>query len=124
MIEETKKNLLAQIDNLEERLEEAQKTIKEYEDIKAEIKKAMVDAGIASGADQIKWTTPGGTKITCSIGHCAEFEKQMVEELDVEKLKAFYPETYNSCLVKKERSVMIKNATNNTLRITPAKEEK
>lgn len=124
MIEEKKNNLLAQIDELEDRIEEAQKTIKEYEDLKAQIKKAMVEAGTATGADQIKWTTPGGTKITCSIGHCAEFEKQMVEELDVEKLKAFYPETYNSCLVKKERSVMIKNATNNTLRITPAKKEK
>lgn len=124
MIEEKKNNLLAQIDKLEDRIEEAQKTIKEYEDLKSQIKKAMVEVGTATGAEQLKWITPGGTKITCSIGHCAEFEKQMIEELDQEKLKAFYPEAYKNCLVQKERSVMIKNATNNTLRITPAKEEK
>lgn len=123
MITETKENLLARIDELEEKIIEANRITKEYDDLKAKIKKAMVDAGTATGSEQIKWITPGGTKITCSIGHCAEFEKQEVEELDVEKLKAFFPEAYKQSLVKKERSVMIKNATNNTLRITPAKGE-
>ena len=124
MLEETKTNLLQALDAIEEQIVEAVRITTQYEEIKKEIKKAMVEAGIASGADQIKWTTPGGTKITCSIGHCAEFEKQIVKEFDIEKLKTFHPDIYEACMVEKEKSVMIRNASNNTLRITPAKKEK
>ena len=84
----------------------------------------MIEVGTKNNLDQLKWTTPKGTKITCSIGHPAEFEKQIVKEFDVSVLKEKYPEIYEECCVEKEKSIMVKNATNDTLRITLSKDSK
>lgn len=122
-ITKTQKQLLQEFDNFEESLKLLDMLNKKYDELKKNLKKEMIRIGTENNLDQLKWTTPKGTKITCSIGHCAEFEKQMVKEFDVKVLKEKFPEIYEQCCVEKETSVMIKNATNDTLRITLAKEE-
>ena len=94
---------------------------KKYNNIKNNLKKAMIKMAQENGATQVKWTTPEGTQITCSIGHVAEIEKQKVKEFDEEYLKNNYPHIYDECCIEKERSVIIKNATSDTLRITLSK---
>lgn len=118
------KEMLEEIDNLESKLQEAEKIKKEYEDLKSLIKKTMVQIGTENNLEQIKWVTPKGTKITCTLGHIAEFEKQEVEEFDINVLKEKYLDIYKKCLVKKEKNVIVKNATSDTLRITFSKEDK
>ena len=122
-ITKTTQELLEQVDNFEYEIKLIDQLNKQYNDLKSKIKKAMVEIGSANNLEQIKWTTPKGTKITCSIGHCAEIEKQKVQEFDVEKLKKEFPDIYEKCLVEKEQSIIVKNATSDTLRITLAKEE-
>ena len=122
-ITKTTQELLEQLDNFEYEIKLLEQLNKQYTDLKSKIKKAMIDVGKANNLEQIKWTTPKGAKITCSIGHTAEIEKQKVQEFDVEILKKDFPEVYEKCLVEKEKSVITKNATNDTLRITLAKDE-
>lgn len=122
-ITKTTKELLEQVDNFEYEIKLIEQLNKQYTDLKSKIKKAMIDVGKANNLEQIKWTTPKGTKITCSIGHTAEIEKQKVQEFDVEILKKEFPEVYEKCLVEKEKNIIVKNATNDTLRITLAKED-
>lgn len=123
-LEEVNKNyaLLKQMDDFEEEIRLIETLNKKYNDLKNEIKKAMVQIGREGNLEQLKWTTPKGTKITCSIGHPAEIEKQTQKEFDVELLKKEYPDVYEKCLVEKQRSVIVKNATSDTLRITLGKE--
>ena len=118
MLEEMNNNALIRLDELEEQIVNAQKIIKEYDNLKSELKKAMSNACEKANADQLKWTTNKGTKITFTKGHFAEIEKELTKELDIEKLKAFYKDVYDNCLVDKERSVIKKNATSDTIRIT------
>ena len=120
----TSEELLLEIDNFEENIKLIDELTKQYNQIKNDIKKAMVKIGNENNLEQIKWITPKGTKITCSIGHTAEIEKQKVKEFDIEILKNVFPDIYEKCLVEQEKSVIVKNATNDTLRITLAKEEK
>lgn len=117
MLEEQKK-LLLELDNFEEEIELIDKLKKQYDDIKGKLKKSMIEAGNEIGAEQVKWITPKGTKITCSIGHPAEFEKKKKKVFDVKILMDKYPEIYEECKVEVEESVMVKNATSDTLRIT------
>lgn len=119
----TNEELLLEIDNFEENIKLIDDLTKKYNQIKNDIKQAMVKVGTENNLEQIKWTTPKGTKITCSIGHTAEIEKQKVQEFDIEILKNVFPDIYEKCLVEKEKSVIVKNATNDTLRITLAKDE-
>lgn len=119
----TNEELLVELDKIENEIKQAEEITKRYDEIKKQIKKSMVEVGRNNNLEQVKLITPNGIKITCSIGHCAEFEKQMVKEFDLEKLKTFYPEVYEMCLEEKEKNVMVKNATNDTLRITLSKGE-
>lgn len=118
MIEEINNSALIKLDELEEQITNAQKIIKEYDELKSEIKKAMKEVCEKTNAEQVKWTTNKGTKITFTKGHIATIEKEIAKELDVDKLKAFYKDVYDICLVDKERSVITKNATSDTIRIT------
>ena len=116
------KNLLMQLDDFEESIKQIDVLTKQYNEIKTNLKKAMVEVGIENNLEQIKWTTPKGTKITCSIGHPAEIEKQKKLIFSEEKLKKEYPDIYEKCCEEREASIITKNATSDTLRITLAKE--
>ena len=118
----TKEQLLQKIDDFEEKIELINKLNKEYDNLKSEIKSIMVQIGRENDLEQIKWTTNKGTKITCSIGKEAEFEKRKVKEFNEAFLKENYPEIYDKCFIEREREIKIKNATNDTLRITLNKE--
>lgn len=122
-LSKTNEELLIQLDNFEYEIRLIEQLNKQYTDLKNQIKKAMVKIGTENNLDQVKLTTPKGTKITCSIGHTAEIEKQKSKEFDIEVLKKEYPEIYEKCMVEKEKSVILKNATSDTIRITLAKEE-
>lgn len=122
MIEE-QNNLLTKVDNFEYEIRLIEQLNKQYNDLKKEIKEAMTKLGRDNNLEQIKWTTPNGTKITCSIGHIAEIEKQKQTIFNEEKLKREYPDIYEKCCEEKEVSVITKNATNDTLRITLPKVE-
>ena len=50
--------------------------MEEYEELKKNLKKAMSNACEQVNADQLKWETPNGTKITFSKGHFSEIEKE------------------------------------------------
>lgn len=119
----TNESLLKEIDNFEEKIELMEMLNKEYNDLKANIKKAMVQIGRDNNLEQLKWTTPKGTKITCSIGHIAEIEKQNKKVFNEELLKKEYPDIYEKCCEERLVSVITKNATSDTLRITFAKNE-
>lgn len=122
-LSKTTEELLAEIDNFEENIKLIDKLTKQYNTLKSEIKQAMVKVGKDNNLEQIKWTTPKGTKITCSIGHVAEIEKKKTIFFNEIKLKTEYPEIYEKCCEEKEMGVIVKNATNDTLRITLGKED-
>ena len=116
--------LLIRIDELEQQLKEADKIQEEYKEIKEQLKKSMVEIGKKYCQDKVKWITPGGTQITCSIGKPATFKEEIREELSTEMLREKFPEAYQACLIAKKHSVCTSNATNDTLRITLKKEGK
>lgn len=122
-VQKSQKELLVEIDKFEDEMRLLNLLNKRYDDLKKEIKNAMVKLGRDNGLEQVKWITPNGTKITCTIGHCAEIEKQKSTELNVEKLKKEYPHIYEECCEEKEVSVITKNASNDTLRITLKEKE-
>ena len=122
MIEE-QNNLLTKVDNFEYEIRLIEQLTKQYNDLKKELREVMVELGKDNNLEQIKWITPKGTKITCSIGHTAEIEKQKQMIFSEEKLKNEYPDIYEKCCEEKEVSVITKNATNDTLRITLPKVE-
>lgn len=123
MLEE-KNNLLIKLDDFEESIKQIDTLTKQYNEIKNNIKKAMVQIGKENDLEQVKWTTPKGTQITCSIGHTAEIQKVPRKFFDEEYLKRQYPNIYEECCRNIEESVIVKNATNDTLRITLPKEKK
>ena len=114
----TSEDLLKELDDFEKEIELIDTLKVKYDEIKNNIKKAMIKIGNENNLEQLKWTTPRGIKITCTIGHIAEIEKQKVQEFDIEKLKKEFPEVYEKCLINKEKSVIVKNATSDSLRIT------
>lgn len=116
--------ILNKLDNLEEKIRLADEINKQYDDLKKQIKEKMLEIGKENNLEQLKWTTPNGTQITCSVGHKAEWEDQEIEEFDLEVLKKDYSEIYEKCVVKKNKKVCIKNASNDTLRITLPKNDK
>lgn len=124
LTELTTKELLQKVDEFEYEMKLIEQLNKQYTDLKTQLKKAMVQVGKDNNLEQIKWITPKGTKITCTIGHIAELEKQKQQEFDLEKLKKEFPDVYEKCMIEKERNVIVKNATSDTLRITLAKDEK
>lgn len=110
--------VLVRIDELEEKIREAKKIDDEFNDIKEKLKIKMKCIAEENNLDQIKWTTPKGTRITFSLGKKEQTEKQKTKEFDVEVLKEKFPEIYDQCLVEKEKLVVLEKGTNNVLRIT------
>lgn len=90
--------LMVQVDDFEEQVQAAKKVIDKYDEIKDTIKKKMVEIGKANDLTQVKWTTPKGIQITCSIGQKPIFEKVTEQRFDVEILKKEYPEVYEKCM--------------------------
>lgn len=122
--ETNENNLLVKIDEFEEKIELINKLTKEYDDLKKKLKSQMVDIGKENNLEQVKWTTPKGIQITCSIGKKAEFEEQEYEEFDMEAFKKEKPNMYEKYLVKKKKQVAIQNASYDRLVITMPKEKK
>ena len=122
-IENVENNTLVKIDKFEEQIKLIDKLTKEYNDLKKEIKEQMIEAGKKINVDQVKWTTPKGIKITCSIGKPAKFEETVEKQFNIEILMKEYPEIYEKCLVEHKYSKCIKNASNDRLVITLPKEE-
>lgn len=120
----TTQNLIAKVDELEDRIILANALIKEYDDLKKQLKDKMLEIGRKNNLEQVKWTTPNGTSITCSIGHFPKFETQVVKEFDLRTLQEQYPDIYEQCCIQKEKEVMIEKGSNDILRITPKKEGK
>ena len=121
-VKEFNTELLAKVDEFEDNIKLIDTLTKQYNQIKAELKKAMVQIGKDNDLEQIKWTTPKGTKITCSIGHCAVITKVPKQFFDEEMLKKDYPDIYKKCCREIQESVIVKNASYDTLKITLAKD--
>ena len=121
MIEVEDSKLLVRLDELDEQISYAKMVMEEYEELKKNLKKVMSNACEQVNADQLKWETPNGTKITFSKGHIAEIEKEKTQKFNVEKLQQEYPDVYEKCLEEVEISVIKKNATSDTIRITQRK---
>lgn len=119
VFEEKENNVLVEIDNFEDSIKEIQKLTKQYDKLKKDIKEQMIKIGKENDLSQVKWTTPKGIQITCSIGKPGETGLQ--ERLNTTKLMNEYPEVYKACLEMKE--AVIKTATNDRLVITLPKEE-
>lgn len=114
--------LLVQIDEFEEKIKLIEKYSKEYEAFKKKIKAQMLKIGKESDSSQIKWTTPKGIQITCSIGKKAVYEEQEVEEFNMIKFMEEQPEMYQKYLEKKTRDVVVQSGSNDRLQITLPKE--
>lgn len=123
MLEEYKE-LLVSLDEMQEAITIAEQVNKKYDELKKEIKRQMVKVGQENNLEQIKWTTPNGTKITLTLGHCAEIEHETIKVFSEDKLKEQYPQIYEECLIERQKEKVIKNATSDTLRITLAKGDK
>lgn len=116
-------NTLVKIDEFEEKIKLIDKLTKEYNELKKQIKNEMIEAGKKINVEQIKWTTPKGIKITCSIGKPAEFEEKTEKQFNIEILMKEYPEIYEKCCVEHTSNICVKNASNDRLVITLPKED-
>lgn len=117
-------NLLAQIDEFEDKIKLIDKLTKEYDEIKKELKKQMVEIGKENESTQVKWITPNGIQITCSIGKKPKFEKQEYEEFNLLRFKEEQPQMYEQYLEKRTKEVAVQSASYDRLVITLPKEEK
>lgn len=115
-------NVLTKVDEFEEKIKLLDKLNKEYAELKSELKEEMLKLGKQINSDQVKWTTPNGIKITCSIGKKAEFETKTIEKFSEVKLAKEYPDIYKKCFITAEVSECVKNASNDRLTITLPKE--
>lgn len=122
--ETNENNLLAQIDEFEDKIILINQYTKEYDDLKKKLKSQMVDIGKENNLEQVKWTTPNGIQITCSIGKKAEFEERETEEFNMVKFMEEQPQIYEQYLEKKKRNIAITNASYDRLVITLPKEKK
>ena len=121
LVEQT--SSLVKIDEFEEKIKLIDKLTKEYNKLKSEIKGQMIEAGKKINVEQVKWTTPKGIKITCSIGKPAEFEEVVEKQFNLEILMREYQEIYEKCCVEHTTNKCIKNASNDRLVITLPKED-
>lgn len=117
------KDLIVQVDEFEDKLKEYKKLESQYKDIKDKIKEAMVKLGRENELEQVKWITPNGIKITCSIGHKPIFEETTEKEFSLEMLKNKHPEIYEECLVERTYDKLVKEAKSDRLVITTPKGE-
>ena len=116
-------NILIRIDEFEDKIREIDKLTKQYDALKKEIKSQMVNIGKEHGLSQVKWITPNGTQITCSIGQPEETKEITEKRFSEDKLKEKYPEIYKECCVDRTYLSVIKAKGNDTLRITLPKGE-
>ena len=121
-LENKESNVLITLDAFEDKIKLIDTLTKQYNDIKATIKSAMLKIAEENNLDQVKWTTPKDIKITLSKGKPEELEKQVVKEFNIELLKEKYPSVYEDCLEEKEKLVTVKNGSNDRLVITLPKE--
>lgn len=119
----TTQALLVKVDELEEQIKQADKITKEYTKLKDDLKMKMKGIAEDNNLDQVKWTTPKGTKITFTRGKKEVCEKQKVMTFKEDILKEKFPDIYNQCLVEEEKLVTLEKGTNNVLRITLNKED-
>ena len=119
VFEEKGTNLLVKIDGFEDKIKELNKLNKEYDTLKKEIKEAMLKIGKDNNLKQVKWTTPKGIQITCSIGQ--PVEKGITTAFDVQYLINNYPDIYKECMREKETT--LKSASSDRLVITLPKED-
>ena len=119
VFEEKETNLLVKIDGFEDKIKQLNKLNKEYDELKKEIKASMLKIGKENELRQVKWTTPNGIQITCSVGQPAEYGK--IEILNTTKLMNEYRDIYEKCLEEKE--TITKSASSDRLVITLPKED-
>ncbi len=115
--------LLKQIDDMEDQIKLAKEIDEKYENMKKDIKKKMIEFGKSNNSTQVKWVTPKGIQITCSVGQPPIFEKVTESKFDLEILKRDYPEVYEKCCKEVTYDNCVKAKTNDVLRITLSKEE-
>jgi len=118
----SEKQLLEELDAMEESIKLLDLLDEKYKALKSKLKASMVKVAKENNLEQIKWITPNGTSVTCSVGHCAEIEKKPTKKFNEEKLKKEYPHIYEECCEDIQESVIVKNATSDTLRVTFSKE--
>jgi len=111
-------DILVRIDQFEDKIREIDKLTKQYDALKKEIKGQMVTIGKEHGLTQVKWITPNGTQITCSIGQLEETKEITEKRFNADILKEKYPDIYNECCVDRTYLSVIKAKGNDTLRIT------
>ena len=116
--------LLAKVDLYEERFEMLETLEKQIKDLKAKLKETMLEIGKETGASQVKWTTPKGIQITCSIGKKATYEEREYKEFNIARFQNEQPEMYEQYMDTKTKQIAVTPASNDTLRITmPKKKE-
>lgn len=116
-------NYLIKLDNFEDQIKVINELTKKYEELKKEIKENMLKIGKENNLTQVKWTTPKGIQITCSVGQKAEFEKETIKKFNESYLQEHYPDIYKECFIEIEREKCIKSASNDRLVITLPKEK-
>ena len=122
--EKEENNLLVQIDEFEENIKKISELSNQYETLKSNIKEQMLKIGKENNMTQVKWITPKGIKITCSIGKKPIFETQEYKEFNLVKFKQEQPQMYEQYLEKRTKEVAITNGSSDRLTITLPKEEK
>lgn len=120
---EKENNIIVKIDDFEESIKEINTLTKKYDSLKKEIKEKMIEIGKENNLEQVKWTTPKGIQITCSIGKGAETEEVTEKSFNVETLKEKYPEIYEKCCYERTYTKTIKAASSDRLVITLPKEK-
>jgi hypothetical protein len=116
--EKQENNLLVQIDEFEEQIKLIDKLSKKYDSLKKKIKTQMLNIGKEKDLSQVKWITPKGIQITCSIGKRPTFEEQEYQEFDMGTFKKENPSMYEKYLITRTRQVAITNGSNDRLTIT------
>ena len=119
---EKNNNVLATLDAFEEKIKVLNDLTKQYNEIKKQIKSAMLKIANENNLEQVKWVTPKDIKITLSVGKEPEFERVTKKELNQEKLQKEYPNVYEECLEDKEIVETISNGSSDRLVITLPKE--
>ena len=120
----TTQALILKVDEFEKQIEEANRVVKEYEDLRKELKDKMLEIGHKNNLDQVKWTTPNGTIITCSVGKRPVWEEQNQMVFKEEILREKFPDIYTQCLREEKHNILVEKGSNDILRITPKKEGK
>ena len=121
--EKQEESLLVQIDLLEDKIRIIDEYSKKYKDLKEKIKEQMLVIGRETNATQVKWITPKGIKMTCSIGKAPIYETKEVEEFNMIKFMEEQPKIYEKYLEKKTRNVVVQNGSSDRLTITLPKEK-